>query len=136
FANELARRLRELGARVHVGTIPPPGTGRPGHAALAELIGTPEGSFVRAIGDALRAAARAKPSAVILDDLHLADHDLLDALEYATLGGEPLPLWVLGVAAPRIEARRPNVGARAERHRRDVLPPLGEDEAVALTAAL
>src|SRR5207253_6978799 len=61
---------------------------------------------------------------------------LLDALEYATLGGEPLPLWVLGVAAPRIEARPPNLGARAERHRRDVLPPLGEDDAVALTAAL
>ena len=136
FALELAKRLGELDVRVHVGTVPSPGGGRPGHSALAELIGTPEQPIVRGVGDALRAAARAKPTAVILDDLHLAEHELLDALEYATLGGEPLPLWVLGVASPRIDARRPNLGARAERRRRDILPPLDEDASVALTAAL
>src|SRR5207248_9668912 len=92
--------------------------------------------IVRGVGDALRAAARARPTAVIVDDLHLADHDLLDALEYATLGGEPLPLWVLGVASPRLETRRPQLGGRAERHRRDVLPVLDDDAAVALAAAL
>ncbi|MEO6772945.1 MAG: hypothetical protein ABI467_07965, partial [Kofleriaceae bacterium] len=51
-------------------------------------------------------------------------------------GGEPLPLWVLGLAAPRLDARRPNVGVRAERHRRDVLGPLDDDAAVALAAEL
>ncbi len=136
LARELARRIGELGPRVHVGTIPAPGTGRPGHAALADLIGQPTGPIVRAVGDALRAAAREHPTAVILDDLHLADHELLDALEYATLGGEPLPLWILGIAAPRLDARRPHLGSRAERRRRDALPPLDEDDAVALTATL
>jgi len=72
----------------------------------------------------------------VLDDVHLADHDLLDALEYATLGGEPVALWVLALASPRIDQRRPGFGSRAERHRRDVLGPLDEDSAVAMTAAL
>lgn len=135
-ATELAKRLGELGVRVHLGTVPPPGGGKPGHSALAGLVAAPEGPLVRAVGDALRAAARAEPTAVILDDLHLAEHELLDALDYATLGGEPLPLWVLGVASPRLDARRPQLGSRAERRRREVLPPLDEDAAVALTAAL
>ncbi len=137
-AGELARRLRDIGGgiRVHHASVPAPGSGKPAHAVLGPLVGTPQGPIVRAVGDALRSAARAQPTAVILDDLHHADHDLLDALEYATLGGEPLALWVLGVTAPRLEARRPNVGARAERHRRDVLRALDEDAAVTLTAAL
>jgi tetratricopeptide (TPR) repeat protein len=137
FGEELARRLAELGVRVHTGTVPLPGAGKPSYAALGELVAAPRSAaLVRDLGDGLRAAARKAPLAVILDDLHLADHDLLDALEYATLGGEPLPLWVLGLAAPRLDARRPNVGVRAERHRRDVLGPLDDEAAVALAAEL
>jgi tetratricopeptide (TPR) repeat protein/tRNA A-37 threonylcarbamoyl transferase component Bud32 len=138
FAVELGKRLAELGVRVHYAAVRAPGTGRPGYTALAPLIGDlkVQGSIVRPIGDALRAAARMRPTAIILDDLHLAEHDLLDALEYATLGGEPLPLWVLGVASPRIDVRRPQLGQRAERHRRDILPPLDEDAAVSLIASL
>src|SRR5262249_38592996 len=94
------------------------------------------GPVVRSVGDALRTAARERSTAVILDDLHLAEHELLDVLEYATLGGEPLPLWVLGVASPRIDARRPGLGTRAKRTRRDILGPLDENTAVALAAAL
>jgi tetratricopeptide (TPR) repeat protein len=136
FTAALAKSLAELGIRTHVAAVPQPGTGRAGASALAELIGTPAGPIVRGVGDALRAAARERPLAVILDDLHLADHELLDALEYATLGGEAVPLWVLGLASPRFEIRRPGFGERAERHRRDVLGPLDEDAAVAMTAAL
>ncbi len=136
FATELARRLRELGARVHVGAIPAPGSGKPGSAALEELIGTPDGPIVRGVGDALRSIARREPLAVIVDDLHYADHDLLDALEYATLGGEPLRFWLLGIAGSRLEARRVGLGTRADRHRRDVLVPLDDDAAVAMATAL
>ena len=135
FASELARRIGELGARVYLASVPAPGSGKP--SPLAGLIGTVEGGrTVRVVGDALREAARARPTAVILDDLHLADHELLDALEYATLGGEPLPLWVLGIAGPRLDARRPHLGSGAERRRHDVLPALDEDAAVQMTAAL
>jgi tetratricopeptide (TPR) repeat protein len=132
----LAPRLEELGMRVHTGSVPSPGSGRPGHSALAELVGTPQGPVVRAVGDAIRAAAREHPTAIVIDDLHLAEHELLDALEYATLGGEPLALWILGLSAPRLDQRRPGFGSRAERHHRELLLPLDEDSAVALTAAL
>jgi len=132
----LVPRLVELGVRVHAGQVPPPGSHQPLHSVVSELIGTPVGPVVRAIGDAIRAAARERPTAIIIDDLHLAGHELLDALEYATLGGEPLPLWIIGLASPRLDQRRPGFGSRAERHRRHVLSPLDEDAAVAMTAAL
>lgn len=136
FAAALAPRLRALGMRVHTAAIPAPGSGKTGASALAGLIGTPTGPVVRAIGDAIRAAARTGPLAIVLDDLHLAEQELLDALEYATLGGEPLPLWILGIGSLRLDQRRPGFGQRAERHRHDVLAPLDEDAAVAMTAAL
>ena len=126
-----------LGARVVSTAVPPPGSGRPGHSALAQLVGAkPEGPIVRAVGDALRSAARQRPLAIILDELHLAEHELLDALEYATLGGEALPLWVLALAAPRLDQRRPGFGQRAERSLRVTLPPLGDEAALKMTAAL
>ena len=136
IVNALVPQLRDLGARVEVGVVPPPGSGKPSHEALAALVATPQGPVVRAVGDALRRVARAAPLAVIVDEIHLADAELLDALEYATLGGEALPLWVLASGIPRIEQRRPGFGTRAERHRRIVVPPLDEEAAVALTAAL
>jgi tetratricopeptide (TPR) repeat protein len=136
LASALVPHLVDLGARVHVATVPPPGAGQPLHHALAGVVGTPDGPIVRAVGDALRAAARERPLAIVLDEAHLADHELFDALEYATLGGEPLALWIVALAAPRIDQRRPDFGLRAERHRRDPLGPLDEDSAVALTAAL
>lgn len=138
-ANELGRRLIKAGASVHLVTISTPGTGKPASGPLAESLGissAPRGQIVRIVGDALRAAARVRPTVVILDDLHLGDHELYDALEYATLGGEPLPLWVLGVAARRIDAKRPQLGARAERRCRQELAPLDEAAAVELAAAL
>ena len=135
-AAQLVAVLEGLGARVYTATIPAPGSGRPAHSGLAELVGPLDGPVVRAVGDALRARAADRPLAVILDDVQLADHELLDAIEYATLGGEPVALWILALATPRIDQRRPGLGARAERHRRDALGPLDEDSAVAMAAAL
>jgi tetratricopeptide (TPR) repeat protein len=132
IASALVPQLRDLGARVHLGEVPPPGSNKPG--ALAGLIGSPSG--VRAIGDALRDAARAQPTAIILDNVHLADADFFDALEYATLGGEALALWILVLATPRLEQRRPGFGSRAERYRRVFVPPIDEDAAVALATEL
>jgi tetratricopeptide (TPR) repeat protein len=136
IAAALAPQLADLGARVHVGEVPPPGSGRPSYSALAPLVGEPHAPVVRAIGDALRALAREQPTAIIVDNVHLADPDLLDALEYATLGGESLPLWVCAIATPRLDQRRPGFGSRAERHQRYIVPPLDEDSAVALTTEL
>ncbi|MEJ7598562.1 MAG: protein kinase [Kofleriaceae bacterium] len=132
----LLPKLHALAPVVHYGVLPPPGSGRPPQSALGKLIVDPGVPLVRAIGDALRTAARAGPTVVILDDVHLAEHEFLDALEYATLGGEALALWILCLATPRLDHRRPGFGSRAERRRRDTLVPLDEDAAVAMTAQL
>jgi eukaryotic-like serine/threonine-protein kinase len=139
LATALVPRLEALGARVVFGAVPPPGAGRAGHSPLAQVIGTPDeraGPIVRSVGDQLRAAARDRPLAILLDDIHLADHELLDAIEYATLGGERLPLWILVLGTPRIDQRRPQLGRRAERHRRDVVGPLDGEAAMSMIAAL
>jgi len=83
----------------------------------------------------LIAAARRQPLALIVDDAHRADDALLDALELATLEGH-LPLVVIAIAEPRLEARRPHWGQRAHRAVRHDLPPLSVDDAMALAAAL
>ncbi len=140
LAAALVPRLEARGARVVLGAVPPPGAGRPGLSPLAAvlaMLGAPSAELiVRSVGDQLRAAARDRPLAILLDDIHLADHDLLDAIEYATLGGEPLRLWIFALGTPRIDQRRPQLGGRAERHRRDVLAPIDEDSAMAMIAAL
>ena len=139
LASALVPRLEQLGARVVLGTVPPPGAGGASHAPLGALIDDADdrsGPIVRSVGDQLRAAARDRPLAILLDDIHLADHDLLDAIEYATLGGERLALWILVLGTPRIDQRRPQLGQRAERHRRDLVGPLDEEAAMAMIAAL
>ncbi|MGE0550193.1 MAG: protein kinase [Kofleriaceae bacterium] len=137
IAAALVPRLRELGANVYAAAISPPGVARGRTSgALEMMIGVHAEPTVRSVGDALRTVARTKPTAVVVDDIHLAEHDLLDALEYATLGGETLPLWIFALATPRLDQRRPGFGARAERKRRDVLPPLDQDAATKMTAAL
>ncbi|MBA2544764.1 MAG: protein kinase, partial [Deltaproteobacteria bacterium] len=70
IAAALGPRLYEMGARIITGAVPPPGSLRPSYSVLGDLVSTPEGPLVRAIGDAIRAAARAQPTAIILDDLH------------------------------------------------------------------
>ena len=88
----------------------------------------------RLLGEALRAADR--PIAVIIDDLHYADGATLDALEYATLDGEDVCLWVAVLAHPRLRRRRPQWGGRANHQRSFELEPLSESAAMQLAADL
>jgi tetratricopeptide (TPR) repeat protein len=93
-------------------------------------------NFVRALADRLSRQARELPLVVILDDAHRADDVLLDALEYATLDGSGVRLWVVVVAHPRFFASRPRWGARTQRHDRASLSPLDEDAGMALASWL
>ena len=88
-------------------------------------------------GEALRERARGGPLVVLVDNTHLADDAFLDSLEYATLGGASVPLWVL-VAADRsaLEQVRPRLGERAARLERHELAPLGDDAMRELAASL
>jgi hypothetical protein len=87
-------------------------------------------------GDVLRQLAESRPLAVVLDDVHELTDDALDALEYATLDADDLPLWVCAIADPRLANLRPGWGARARQHRRLELLPLDEPHAMELAAHL
>ncbi|WP_235880006.1 serine/threonine-protein kinase [Polyangium aurulentum] len=89
-----------------------------------------------AIAAALKSRARKGPVAVILDDAQRADDAVLDALEYATLDGYALPLWVLVTAAPPFEEVRRAWGSRTRHHDRLALGPLSEGAAMELAARL
>lgn len=106
-------------------------TNGPAVEALAALLGW-RGALagdqsmhrMRAIAQALRRCARERPIAVILDDGHRADDALLDALEYVTLDGENLPIWVLVTASPIFDEQRRVWGRRTCYFDRLVLSPL------------
>lgn len=88
-------------------------------------------------GEGLRERARRGPLAVLVDDAHLADDAVLDALEYATLDGAGLPLWVLVAADARaIDQIRPRFGQRAEKSERIELEPLADGAMRELAASL
>jgi serine/threonine protein kinase/tetratricopeptide (TPR) repeat protein len=94
------------------------------------------GDSAQALGAALRAAAAAAPLVVVLDDAHHAESTTLDAIEYATLDGENIPLWIAVCAHPQMQRRRPHWGARAQRHQALELVPLSGQDAMDLAAAL
>ncbi|WP_437964380.1 protein kinase [Sorangium sp. So ce260] len=105
-----------------------PGAGR--------LSGAARHGLMLALAEALRRRARRGPLAVILDDADQADDVLLDALEYATLDGEGVPLWAVVTARPRFEQARPSWGQRNQRHTRVTLAPLAEEAAMDLASRL
>ncbi|WP_437807293.1 protein kinase domain-containing protein [Sorangium sp. So ce1078] len=105
-----------------------PGAGR--------LSGAARHGLMLALAEALRQRARRGPLAVILDDADQADDVLLDALEYATLDGEGVPLWAVVTARPRFEQARPSWGQRNQRHTRVTLAPLAEEAAMDLASRL
>lgn len=78
----------------------------------------------RAIGELLRAAARVRPLAVIVDDAHRADFIALDALEIAALAEGAVPLWVCVSAGDQLRSLRPAWGDRACAHHQHALAPL------------
>jgi eukaryotic-like serine/threonine-protein kinase len=87
-------------------------------------------------GEQLRELARATAVAAIVDDADEAGEAVLDALDYASLDGDGIALWVCVVADPRLARERPGWGQRARHHRRAELAPLPLASAVELTAHL
>ncbi|HKE17711.1 MAG TPA: protein kinase, partial [Kofleriaceae bacterium] len=88
-------------------------------------------------GEALRERARPQPLMVLVDGAHLADDALLDSLEYATLGGAGLPIWILVAAdGGALDQIRPRFGERAATSERLELEPLSDDSMRELAASL
>lgn len=89
----------------------------------------------RLLGEGMRAGGR-RPVIAIIDDVHYADGATLDALEYATLDGDEVCLWVAATAHGRLHSRRPQWGLRANRCDTVKLAPLSESAAMQLAAEL
>jgi len=126
FAQTLGEDFRGAPARA-VGALLGWNAAEPGDQAMHRT---------RAIAQAIRRRARTQSVAVILDDAHRADDALLDALEYVTLDGENLPVWVLITASPTFDEQRRSWGRRTRHFDRLVIAPLSDVSAKELAARL
>src|SRR5690606_36189513 len=84
----------------------------------------------------LRFTAKNTPLVLIVDDAHYADDTSLDALEYATLDGPGIRLWIVACAHPRLDRRRPQWGRRSHIADMVTLEPLDEWSAMRMAAEL
>jgi len=113
----LAERLGpDLARETWAGVAVTMGWASPEHPELRALAAAPgalRGAAARAAGEALRAAARRQPVALILEDAQFADETALDALEFATLREAACPLWVVVLGRPGFGSGRTAWSKRA-----------------------
>lgn len=110
--------------------------GHPDVERLAAAPGALRLAAAQACGEALRMRARQGPQVVILDDAHLVDEAVLDALEYATLEEVGLPIFACMLVAEDFEEKRQGFGARAGYSDRIELGPLTRVDASMLARVL
>ncbi len=91
-------------------------------------------STTQAFGEFVRDRAERGGVALVLDDAHLADDRVLDAVEYATL--VELQLLVVALGRPSLVTARPALGRRAGRFEAFELGPLDAQSAAALCRRL
>jgi eukaryotic-like serine/threonine-protein kinase len=109
------------------------------HPAVDQLAAAPGAlrwAAARAAGEALKLRARTRPQIVVLDDAHLVDDAVLDALEYATLGEERAAIFACVLASDGFEDRRSGFGTRAGARATATLDPLGSEDAMTLARLL
>lgn len=121
------------GVAVTVGWASPD---HPDLQALAAAPGALRAATARAAGEALRAASRLQPLALILEDAQFADETALDALEYAALQEAGCPIWVLVLGRPAFGAGRTAWSMRAAVSQRLELPALDPAAAAELARRL
>ena len=139
LADELGRRLTQRGTRVWQASVAPPGRDRSlagGSQLFASLL--PEWAdrpMMPDQADVLRKLARDAPLVILLDDVDLAEHDMLEAIEYMTLGGgERCALWIVCFATEQLLTRRPSLVQREQLSHQLHLGGLADDAAEALAA--
>lgn len=103
---------------------------------LAAAPGALRGAAARAAGEALKLRARKRPQVVVLDDAHLVDDAVLDALEYATLREDGAAIFACVFAADDFDERRPGFGTRAGTRARVELGALASEDAMKLARLL
>jgi hypothetical protein len=104
-----------------LGWLPP---GAPEVRRLAAAPGALRSLQARAAAGGLRRRARRAPVCAVVDDAHVAEPAVLDALEIAALAEHGAALFACAVGRPALDAARPALGERAARARRLELAPL------------
>lgn len=94
------------------------------------------GEIAQRVCDRVRSFAIDRGLAILLDDAHLADDVVLDALELGTLDAEGARLLVVCAADPSLDRGRASFGARSARHERIEIGPLDAEASRALAADL
>jgi tetratricopeptide (TPR) repeat protein len=118
-------------------------------SALSNLIGiptTPRGTYVTSeisqaelhwgIRRALQLLCGAKPTAVVVEDLHWAEPTLLELISYLLADEAGVPLAIIGTARPELEDQAPGFLGREGRRRTVDLQTLAPDQAAALLSSL
>jgi class 3 adenylate cyclase/predicted ATPase len=118
-------------------------------SALSNLIGiptTPRGTYVTSeisqaelhwgIRRALQLMAVAKPTAVVVEDLHWAEPTLLELISYVLTDAADVPLAFIGTARPELEEEAPGFLGREGRRRTVDLQTLGPEQSAALLSNL
>jgi eukaryotic-like serine/threonine-protein kinase len=138
-AEALRAKLVARGIRVFLASTTQPGRDR-GPAACAQVFSPflsdwRERAVMPDLADATRTLAKDSSLVLILDDIDLCEYELLDAIEYMTLGGgDRCMLWVVAFGSGQLLARRPDFGARAQFSHRRQLEGLDEAAAVELAS--
>ena len=102
-----------------------------GAVGLTETAASVEETFW-AVRRLFEAVARARPLAVVIEDIHWAEPTLLAMLEYLAVRTREMPILLLCLARPELLDRRPGFGAGATNSTSILLEPLAEDESQAL----
>jgi class 3 adenylate cyclase/tetratricopeptide (TPR) repeat protein len=118
-------------------------------SALSNLVGiptTPRGTYATSeisqaelhwgIRRALQLMAVAKPTAVIVEDLHWAEPTLLELISHVLAEEAGAPLLLIGTARPEIEDNSPGFLGREGKRRTVDLQTLGAEQASALLSDL
>ena len=136
----LAERLgAEIAKEVWAGVAITMGWAPPEHPELRALTAAPgaiRSAAARAAGEALRAKARNRALALVLEDAHFVDETALDALEYAALAEAGCPIWICVVGRPSFGRGRTDWAGRAAARREITLPALEPSAAADLARRL
>jgi class 3 adenylate cyclase/tetratricopeptide (TPR) repeat protein len=91
---------------------------------------------LHALAEWLRRRAARRPQILLLDDLHWADDDSLDAIDHLAQTGAGAPVLLVCASRPLLEQRRPGWGAAWSGHQRIELAPLSAEARDTLAQAL
>ena len=129
----------DVAREVWAGVAVAMGWAPPEHPEIRELAAAPgalRSSAARAVGEAMRRTARARPLAVVVDDAQFAGETALDAIEYATLKEVGCPIWVIVIGRTSFGNGRTAWARRAARREEITLPPLDPTAAAELARRL